>query len=204
MDEDLRILPATAERWRDLETLFGPRGAVAGCWCMYWRLPRKEFAEGKGEGNREALRALVERADSAVHDAPGLLAYVGDQPVGWIAVAPREAYPRLERSRILKRLDDAPVWSISCLFIDKAHRRRGVSTALIRSAVAYIAERGGTTVEAYPVEPKEGSTPDAFAWTGIASAFAKAGFVEVGRRADTRPIMRFEISAAGAFTMEKR
>lgn len=193
MDEapHVQVVPATPARWPDLESLFGERGAVGGCWCMYWRLQKKTFSAGKGAGNRAALRALVEDAGPDGEDAPGLLAYVGDRAVGWISVAPRGELPRLERSRILKPVDDTPVWSIVCLFIDKAHRRRGVGTALIQGAVDFVGARGGTTVEAYPIEPRDERMPDAFAWTGIASAFTKLGFVEVARRSDTRPILRF-------------
>lgn len=195
---DVRVVPATPERWADLEALFGERGAVAGCWCMYWRRQKREFSAGKGEGNRRALRALVAGAGSDGGDAPGLLAYAGDRAVGWISVAPRTAFPRLERSRILKPVDHRPVWSIVCLFVDKAYRRQGVSTALIRGAVRHVAERGGSIVEAYPVDPHEGDTPDPFAWTGIASAFVQVGFREVERRSATRPILRLAIGPENA------
>src|SRR5215470_11672322 len=114
--------PLTPDRWDDFETLFGARGACGGCWCMLWRLSRSEFEQNKGEGNREAMKQLVE-AD----ELPGLLGYLDDEPVGWCAVAPRESYPALERSRILKKIDDTPVWSISCLFVHKNHRKKGVS-----------------------------------------------------------------------------
>lgn len=197
MDEvsHVQVVPATTERWSDLESLFGERGAVGGCWCMYWRFPKKAYSAGKGAGNKAALHELVDGAGSDAEDppAPGLLAYAGDRAVGWISVAPREDLPRLERSRILKPVDDTPVWSIVCLFIHKEHRRRGVGSALIRGAVDFVAKRGGATVEAYPVEPKGDPMPDAFAWTGVASAFTKLGFVEVARRSETRPILRFSI-----------
>jgi len=80
------IHPLTAQRWPDLEKLFGPRGACAGCWCMYWRLPAREYRSSSGEGNRKAFRRIVK--DGAV---PGLLAYERGEPVGWCAVEPREA-----------------------------------------------------------------------------------------------------------------
>jgi hypothetical protein len=105
---NIEIRPATPERWADLAALFGPRGACGGCWCMWWRLPRAGFGAAKGEGNREALCALV-----ASGKAPGLLAYADSVPVGWCALAPREAYPALGRSRILKPVDDQPVWSVT-------------------------------------------------------------------------------------------
>jgi GNAT superfamily N-acetyltransferase len=180
--------PLSAERWRDLETLFGPRGATGGCWCMYWRLPRAQFTAQKGEGTKNALRHLVESGAIV-----GLLAYAQGQPVGWCAVAPRESYPVLERSRILKRVDEAPVWSVVCFFVSKTVRGRGVTTTLLRAAIEYAKRQGARIIEGYPVEPKKPHVPAVFAWTGLASAFRQAGFVEVLRRSETRPIMRYVV-----------
>jgi GNAT superfamily N-acetyltransferase len=175
----------TADRWDDLAALFGERGACGGCWCMVWRLPRAQYDGGKGTRNRDALRRLV-RGDGR----PGVLAYEGKRPIGWCAVAPRADYPALDRSRVLKPVDDLPVWSISCLFVEKGSRRRGVSVRLLRAAAAFAASRGARIVEGYPVEPRAGAQPDPFVWTGLASAFLRAGFREVARRSETRPIMR--------------
>ncbi len=184
----IRVKPATPERWPDVERLFGERGACAGCWCMWWRLGRKDWERGKGASNRRALHRLV-----AGGETPGLLAYAGGEPVGWCAVAPREAYPVLERSRTLARLDDEPVWSVVCFFVARPFRKRGVSGILLRAAVEFAEKRGATFLEGYPVEPRKGAMPDAFAWTGLAAAFREAGFVEALRRSESRPIMRYEI-----------
>jgi len=181
----LAFHPLTADRWPDLEKLFGQRGACGGCWCMWWRLTRAEFEKKKGPANRRAFRKIVRDGEE-----PGILAYAGDEPVGWCAIAPRQTYPSLERSRILKPVDEAPVWSITCFFIARPHRRRGVSVRLIEAAVKYARTRGAKIIEGYPVEPRRGSIPDAFAWTGVPAAFEKAGFKEVLRRSPTRPIMR--------------
>jgi GNAT superfamily N-acetyltransferase len=183
----LRILPLTPDRWPDLERLFGARGACGGCWCMAWRRTRAEFVRGKGEGNRRAFRAVVRSGAE-----PGVLAFLDGEPVGWCAVAPRDVYPALARSRVLAPVDDRPVWSISCLFVTKDQRRSGVSVALIRAAAAHAASHGASVVEAYPVEPYSPSMPAPFAWTGLPSAFLAAGFTEVARRSRTRPIMRLE------------
>ena len=124
-------------------------------------------------------------------EIPGILGYFGDEPVGWCAVAQRYTFPKLERSRILKRVDDKPVWSVVCFFVAKAFRRKGVSIELLREVVNYVGKKGGMIIEGYPVEPKKSLTPDPFAFTGLASAFRKTGFVEVVRRSETRPIMRY-------------
>ena len=110
--------------------------------------------------------------------------------MGWCAIEPREAYPRLARSRLFQPVDDQPTWAIVCLFVRPDRRGRGVSRALIAGAVAHARRRGARLVEAYPVEPKGARMPAVFAWTGIASAFRDQGFVEVARRSPTRPLMR--------------
>lgn len=132
------------------------------------------------------MKKLVEAGE-----VPGLLAYADDQPVGWCAVAPREAYPVLENSRTLRRVDDKPVWSVVCFFVARRFRGKGVARELLRAAVDYGKRKGAKIVEGYPVEPKKERMPDVFAWTGFASVFRKIGFVEVARRSPTRPMMRY-------------
>jgi GNAT superfamily N-acetyltransferase len=186
----LRFAPATPERWPDLAALFGARGACGGCWCMYWRQTRAEYEKRKGAGNRRALRKLV-----TAGPPPGLLAYADGQPVGWCAIAPREIYPTLARSRVLAPLDAAPVWSATCFFVARPYRRQGLTARLLAAAVEFARRRGAKIVEGYPVEARKGSMPDVFAFTGLPGAFKKAGFVEAGRRSPTRPIMRFDLRA---------
>jgi GNAT superfamily N-acetyltransferase len=183
----LEFHPLTPDRWRDLEELFGDRGACGGCWCMYWRLKRSQYNLEKGEKNKRAFKAIVE-----ANETPGILAYAGGKAVAWCSVAPRETFPGIGRSRILKPVDDRAVWSVACLFVDKGYRRRGVSTRILKAAIDFVRERGGRILEGYPVDPKK-DQPDAFVWTGLASAFIKAGFKEVERRSESRPIMRREI-----------
>jgi GNAT superfamily N-acetyltransferase len=181
----LRIEPATAARWADLERLFGPRGACAGCWCMWPRLTAAEFARGKGAANRRAMRRLV-----AAGERPGLIAYAGREPVGWCALAPRAAYRRFERSRVLAPVDEVPVWSVPCFFVARGWRRRGVTAALLEAAKGFAARRGAVALEGYPIDPRGARLADVFVWHGLASAFRRAGFAEVARRSPTRPIMR--------------
>lgn len=188
MGVKLTFHPVTADRWHDLEKLFGVRGACGGCWCMAWRLPKREWLANKadhGAGNRRALKKIVDTGEP-----PGVLAYAGDEPVGWCAVAPRTVYVALERSRSLRPVDDRPVWSVSCLFIAKAWRRRGVAARLLDAAAKFARARGARILEGYPVEPYSEKMPDVFAWTGITASFLKAGFREVARHAPSRPIMR--------------
>jgi GNAT superfamily N-acetyltransferase len=182
----LQFHPLTTDKWMDFESLFGLRGACGGCWCMFWRLTRKEFERHKGEGNRQAMKAIVESGK-----IPGILAFAQDRAVAWCSVAPREHFTALARSRILKPVDNLPVWSISCFFVEKNYRHKGLSTQMIKAAVDHVKKNGGSVVEAYPVEPRKDKMPDAFVWTGLASAFIKAGFKECARRSETRPIMRF-------------
>jgi GNAT superfamily N-acetyltransferase len=155
---------------------------------MWWRLKRSEWEKQKGEANRRGLKRIVDSGS-----VPGILAYVKGDPVGWCSFGPRSDFPALERSRILKPVDAAPVWSVVCFFIARPFRRKGVSVALLEAAITYAGKHGCEILEGYPVEPRKGKTADAFAWTGLASSFRQAGFKEVCRRSATRPIMRYRI-----------
>ncbi len=179
--------PLTPGRFGDLEALFGARGACGGCWCMWWRLARAEFNRQKGDGNRRSMRRIVDSGE-----VPGILAYAGGAPVGWCCIGPRERFSALERSRVLARVDDRPVWSIVCFFVARPWRRRGITVRLIEAAVKHARRRGARVVEGYPVVPRKGEMPAAFAFMGLPSAFEKAGFREVLRRSEIRPIVRIE------------
>ncbi|MBI3660823.1 GNAT family N-acetyltransferase [Candidatus Acetothermia bacterium] len=184
----LEFHPVTPERWADFEKLFGERGACGGCWCMFQRITRAEFTQQKGEVNKRAMKKLIDSRET-----PGILAYTKGEPIAWCSIGPRENFLAIERSRILKRVDNQPVWSIVCFFVDKKFRRQGVTVKLLEAAVAHAHKKGAKIVEGYPVEPKMEKMPDVFAWTGFSSAFKKAGFKEVLRRSETRPIMRYVV-----------
>jgi len=160
---------------------------------MWWRIPRSQYEKQKGAKNRQAMKELVDGGD-----APGIIAYQDGQPVAWCSVAPRESFSRLERSRILKPVDEKAVWSVVCFFVAKEHRRNGLSVKLLKAAIDFVRARRGRIVEGYPVEPDK-KQADAFVWSGLASAFVKAGFKEVERRSETRPIMRYEIKQKSDF-----
>ena len=185
---DLEFHPLTSDKWTDLEKLFGPRGACGGCWCMWWRLSRSQFMKQRGEENKKALKNIVDSGN-----IPGIIAYLKEQPIGWCAISPREAYPSLERSRLLKRVDDKPVWSVVCFFVAKRFRHKGLTIRLLEAVVDYVRSNKGAILEGYPVESKSGKMPDPFVYTGVSSAFRKAGFCEVLRRSENRPIMRYVI-----------
>lgn len=184
----LEIYPLTPERWPDLENLFGPRGAVGGCWCMYWRLKSSEYEQLKGEGNRALFKDLVSQGEP-----PGLLAYIDGEPAGWCSLGPRPDFSRLGRSRVLAPVDDQPVWSVVCFYIHRQHRKSGLSEKLLAAAVEYARAQGADVLEGYPVEPKGENMPSVFAYTGLASTFRRLGFSEVQRRSETRPIMRLAL-----------
>ena len=164
----LTFHPLTPERWLAFSRFFGEQGACGGCWCMWWKLKRSDFLKQKGEENRKALGKLVDSGE-----VPGILAYVGAEPVGWCAVAPREAYPALARSRVLKCVDGKPVWSIVCFYVAKQFRRKGLTSALLEAALEHAEKHGGTLMEGYPVEPKTAKLPDVFAYTGLRPRFAR-------------------------------
>jgi GNAT superfamily N-acetyltransferase len=182
----LSFHPATPDRWDDIEALFGPRGAMAGCWCMWWRLARGEFRKNAGAGNRLAFRKIVARGD-----VPGILAYDGGRPVGWCAVQPKQAYASLARSRT-KTVDNRPCWSVTCFFVAKDHRGTGLSAALLDAAVAHARRQGASLVEGYPIDAA-GKALDFSSFMGTAQVFARCGFAEAARPSPSRPIMRREL-----------
>ena len=183
------FFPLTKTNWNDFVKLFGNNGACAGCWCMYWRARRKIYNQNKGAGNKKALKKIVDKKQTT-----GIIAYYKNEPIGWCSVAPREDFIVLDNSRILKRIDDKPVWSVVCFFIRKDFRGNGVSTELLKALKVFVKQHGGKIIEGYPIEPKKGKMPDAFAWVGLSKAFLKAGFKEIIRRSETRPIMRYSIN----------
>ena len=177
------IRPATPDLWPALEDLFGKAGACNGCWCMYWRIG-SDYNKRPRDKNKAALRRIIKRGPP-----PGLLAFDGDLAVGWCEVCPREDLPHLDDTRLLKRIDDKPVWSIACFFIRRGYRKRGVTSALIEQAIRVARQAGAPAIEAYPVDTRVPEAPGNL-YTGIASTFARHGFKTVARRVKHRPVMR--------------
>ncbi len=190
MDDSLqgiRFHPLTPDRWHDLEHLFGKHGADGGCWCMWWRTTRAQFSRNGSEGNKQAFKALVDAGE-----VPGILAYTGGQPIGWCSIAPREQYGALERSPVLRRVDELPVWSIVCFFVDRQWQRRGVATGLIRAAVLHARSQGARLVEAYPRQPAQAPYQPGSIFMGLPGMFAAVGFEVIKKPAEGRCIMRID------------
>jgi GNAT superfamily N-acetyltransferase len=183
------VLPATPARWPDVETIFGAKGCsvARGCWCMFYRRSGSwQFGASRAKANRAELKALVDAGKS-----PGLIAYRGKVPVGWVSLAPRDEFAKLKRSPVMKPVDDKPVWSIVCFVVPSEHRGQGVARALLQGAISYARKHGATLIEAYPVDKADRSKDDAM-WFGAKSMYDHAGFEEVARRKPARPIVRLE------------
>lgn len=186
------VLPLTPDRWPDLEAIFNARGCsvARNCWCMYYRRsgPRGPLPRGTtyAQANRAELKALVDAGET-----PGLLAYRGKLPVGWVSLGPREQYAKLRRSPVMKAVDNQPVWSIICFVVRPEYRSQGVAHALLGGAIAYARKHGAKLLEAYPVD-KPGPSSDDSMWFGAKSMYDSAGFEEVARRKPFRPIVRLK------------
>lgn len=183
----LRFEPLSKNTWKDFVHLFGPKGACGNCWCMYYRLNKSEFEEGKtNDENKNAMKELVWKNQPA-----GLLAFYEDLPIAWCAFAPREDFIKLEKSRVHKRIDNQKVWSVPCTFIAREYRRKGVSVALLKGLIQYAKTAGISIIEAYPTIPTQEKLPDAFAWIGLYKSFERAGFEIADRKSKHRPMVRY-------------
>jgi predicted GNAT family acetyltransferase len=189
LSSSLRFEPLTKYNWHKFTQLFGDKGACGNCWCMYYRLNKSEFAEGKtNEGNKNAMKELVWAGKPT-----GVLAFYEDLPIAWCAFAPREDFSKLARSRVHKRIDGNLVWSIPCTFIDKKFRRQGVSVELLKGVVKYARENGIKIIEAYPTIATQERLPDSFAWIGLYQSFERAGFKIVDTTSKSRPMVRYYV-----------
>ncbi|MCW5632203.1 MAG: GNAT family N-acetyltransferase [Rubrivivax sp.] len=194
---DLVVRPLTLARWPDLEAIFNARGCsiARGCWCMFYRLGGKLTlppGQTRAQHHRASLRALAE----AGKPPPGLIAYRGKEPVGWVSLGPREQFARLAKSPVMKPVDEQPVWSIVCFVVPPAHRHQGVAHALLQGAIAFAARRRARLLEAYPVD-KAARGHDDWMWFGAKSMYDRAGFTEVARRKPQRPVVRLAVARAG-------
>ena len=185
----IEVLPLTPGRWEDFSDLFGTHGAYGGCWCMWWRTTRKQFELNGNRGNQQAIQDLVNTGT-----IPGILAYYESVPIAWCSLAPRDDYASLNRSRVLKPIDDQPVWSLVCFFVAKQFRGQGIASQVLSGAINYAANQGAKIIEAYPTVSKSGSLPPVSSFMGVPSLFTAAGFVEVAHPSQARLIMRYTIA----------
>lgn len=200
------VQPVTPERWADMVELFGAYGASGGCWCMWFRVPSKVFSANGNTGNEAAMQDRV-----AAGDEPGLIAYEGGRPVGWLSVAPRREFARIETKADRGIVSEEGVWSVVCFFIAPGRRGEGIASALLAAAVEFARARGAKALEAYPID-RDSPISNGDAYTGVRSMFSKAGFLEIGRfdrwaaipevagparkqlaRPPGRPVMRLEL-----------
>lgn len=186
-DGQLSFEPLTKKNWNKFLQLFGEKGACGNCWCMYYRLKKADFVEGKSDnGNRDAMKEIVWSGQPT-----GVLGLYDGLPIAWCAFAPREDFMKLGNSRVHKPIDNQPVWSIPCFYIDKHFRRNGVSAELLKGVIRYAREQGIRIIEAYPTIPTQEQLPDSFAWIGLYKSFERAGFTIVDRTSKNRPMVRY-------------
>ena len=191
--EALRFEPLTPDRIADLATLFDAGGDPKWCWCAYYRFRGRDWTNSTAASNRHELERL------AAHEpAPGLVAYDGEEVVGWVSLGPREDYERLAFSKVLARVDATPVWSIVCFVVGRQRRGHGIAEALLAAAVEHARSHGATMVEAYPVDTAGHRLPSSNVYHGTLSMFERAGFEVVERRqansqSPIRPIVRLAL-----------
>lgn len=187
ISNELTVEPLSKKNWGKFIELFGVKGACGNCWCMYYRLSKSDFQEGKiDEGNKNAMKELVWNNQPA-----GLMALYEGRAIAWCAFAPRENFSKLGRSRVHKRIDDKAVWSIPCFFIHIDFRRQGVSVQLLKGVINFAKQNRIKIVEAYPTIPTKDILPDTFAWIGLYKSFERAGFEIVDRTSKNRPMVRY-------------
>lgn len=190
---DITVRPLTPGRWKDFEAVFTAKGCsiARGCWCMYFRESGKVDKAQRSsisEMRKQRMKAIVSSSDPP----PGLIGYRGRAPVGWLAIAPRSEFVRLQRSPVMKPVDETPVWSIMCFVVPKEFRHQGVARAMLRGAIDYARKKGVRVLEAYPIDKPEASADDHM-WHGAKSMYDKLGFVEVARRRPHRPVVRLTL-----------
>ncbi|AIR99688.1 GNAT family N-acetyltransferase [Streptomyces glaucescens] len=175
----IEVRPATV--FEDVRTVLGPKSPTANvCWCLSYRIPSKLNNELRGPARGEYVAELC-RADPP----PGVLAYDGDEPVGWAAVAPR-AQTSFARNRKIPHVDDLPVWCVWCVRVRPGHRKRGISHALIAGAVDFARAHGAPAVEAYPLDNGDARVDLTMAYPGLRKNFERAGFTHA---ADTTSVL---------------
>lgn len=195
---EVSIAPATADRWTDLVTVFGTRGDPSWCWCQFFLTTGDGYRES-ADRNRADLEAQVRNAPVP----PGLVASLDGEPVGWLQVGPRTAFPRVTAHAALAKVvggeeqDQEGVWRTTCFVVRVGHRRKGVASALLAAGVEHATRQGARVLEGHPVDvsARGSRSSSAALYHGTASMFRDAGFVEIGRTTPTRPVMRRDLDS---------
>lgn len=192
------IVPANEASWDDLKKVFGTRGDPSTCQCQWFQNPGRSFGELGDEVRESRLQTQTACGDPTAAKTSGLIAYLGDEAVGWCAVEPRTAYPRLLGSRIpwIGRNEDRGdpnIWSLVCFVTRTGYRRRGVSRALASAAVDFARQRGARALEGYPmVLPPGKQAVWGEMFVGSRNVFVDAGFTEVSHPTLRRVVMRID------------
>jgi GNAT superfamily N-acetyltransferase len=195
---ELTIVPANEASWADLQAIFGMTGEPGKCYCQYFKTPHRDWRSVDDAGRRARLREQTNCDDPRAGSTTGLVAYLGTEPAGWVAVEPRTAYPRLPWVRTVwsgrhEDKADAGVWAVTCFVTRKGYRKRGISYALAAATVGYARENGARALEAYPMITHPG---EEIIWgqlyVGSRQVFAEAGFTEVSRPSPRRVVMRID------------
>jgi GNAT superfamily N-acetyltransferase len=187
-------MPATADRWSDIQTLLGGQGE-RGCWCQYWRQSSSDYSRLGPGGGRRALRAQLDEREPL-----GVIAYIGSEPVGWCGLGRRSRMERLVRSRTIPKIDELDVWSVVCFLVRPGYRRRGVARALLEGAIEHARAADVPALEAYPVDPGTGRVDTTFGYVGFVPMFEAAGFrriVETDAHSDRRPRVLMRLALRG-------
>lgn len=171
----VEIVPLTPDVWPAISDLFRQGGDPRWCWCQYWRMRARDFSAARVPELRSRLAALA-----AGPRAPGLVALMGERAVGWLGAGPRGDFERLERSRVIPKVDEGPVWSIVCFAVARDARGEGLAARLLEAASVWASDHGAELLEAYPVAAPRGVTlsPEA-AFTGTLDMFERSGFRRV-------------------------
>ena len=201
----LTIVSANQASWADLQAIFGTTDYPGNCYCQHFKSRDCDWATRSVMGRWESLREQTHCDDPTAPATSGLVAYLDEErtarePVGWVAVEPRTAYPRLSRVRTVwtgrqEDKDDDSVWAVTCFATRRGYRRRGITYALAAATVGYAREKGARALEAYPMITQPGKE---ITWgelyVGSRQVFAEAGFTEVHRPSLRRVVMRVDFA----------
>ena len=189
----IRIVAVDEVPWSDVQRVFGTKGDPSTCWCQWFKLSSDEWRSAQASDCQAALKQQSQR-----HPVPGLVAYLDDEPVGWVAVEPRSSYPRLRTTRVVthgssESHDDPSVWAITCFVVRVGFRRRGISSTLLGAAIGHARANGARVLEAFPVDTAEKKASSADLYHGVLTSFVTAGFHVVSRPQPSRPVVRLEL-----------